>query len=158
MHTYLANVAHPSHRPLVVPMTWVGGGLRALLSSHLLPEAVSNVQFVCGPDDVGALTVEVFTGEAGRPAVNNILHPRLQAPFARCFLRFWSRVVIEWPEADAPPETWEWFSGVEGLMCRTRSPDVRVSRVRGGRVRVRHPLRVVTRRERPQPYRHESSA
>jgi len=153
----LITHSHHSGRPLVVPMDWVGGGLRALLAGHLLPESVSTVQFVCGPDEVGALTVNVLLSDTGHAVEKNILHPHLQTAFVRCFLRFWRRAVIEWPEAAEPPETWEWSSRTDGLVCRTRSPDVRASKL-GRRVRVRHPLRVVTRRNSRRPYRYESSA
>lgn len=156
MSAVVTNDLH-SHRPLVVPMDWVGGGLRTLLTGHLLPESVSTVRFVCGPSEVEVLTVEVLISDAGRVTQKSILHPQLQSAFVGCFLRFWRRAVIEWPEAAASPETWEWSTHTDGLVCRTRSPDVRASRL-DRRVRVRHQLRVVTRRNSRRRSCYESSA
>jgi hypothetical protein len=145
-------------RPLIVPMQWVGGGLRALLAARLLPDDVAIVQFVCGPDEDGVLAVEVLANAAAREPGSTVIQPRLQTAFAQCFLRFWRRAVIEWPQAAPPPETWEWSPRIDGLVCRTRSPEVRVCTRRFSRQRVRRPLRLVTPRGTSGPGRHESSA
>jgi hypothetical protein len=158
MNAHAHDISCPSQRPLVVPMQWVGGGLRALLTGHLLPNDVANMQFVCGPDEEGVYVVEVLANAAARAPGSTIIQPQLQTAFAQCFLRFWRRAVIEWPHAAPPPETWEWSTRIDGLVCQTRSPDARVSARRSSRRRVRRPLRVVTPRGTSGPSRHESSA
>ena len=146
-----------SDRPLVVSMDWVGGGLRTLLTGHLLPESIYSVKFVCWPTELGVLAMEVLLCDAGRPTGKNILDPQLHSAFVGCFRRFWRRAVVEWPKADAPPETWEWSRHTDALVCATRSPDVSAAKL-GGRVRDRHQLRVVMRRNSRRRCCYESSA
>ena len=158
MNAHLINVVHPSHRPLVVPMNCVGGGLRALLTAHLLPDAVANVQFVCASDEDGAVVVEVLINATARVPGRITIEPQLQIALAQCFLRFWRRAVVEWPRAAPPPETWEWSTKIDGLLCRTRLPDVRASTRRTSCRRDRRPVSIVTRQGRSGLHRNESSA
>jgi len=158
MNAHAHDISRAPRSPLIVPLQWVGGGLRALLTARLLPDDVANVQFVCGPDEGGVLAVEVLANAAAREPGSTLIQPRLQTAFARCFFRFWRRAVLEWPQATPLPETWEWSPRIDGLVCRTRSPDVRVSPRRFSRQPVRRPRRLVTPRGTSGPGRHESSA
>jgi len=158
MNAHAPDILCPSQRPLIVPMNWAGGGLRALLNGHLLPENVTNVQFVCGPNEEGVFVVEVLANATACAPGSAIVEPKLQTAFAQCFLRFWRRAVLEWPYGAPPPETWEWSTRSDGLVCRTRSPDSRTPTRRSLHRRARRPLRVVTPRGTSGPPRHESSA
>lgn len=158
MNAQVHDNSFPARRPLIVPMQWVGGGLRALLTGRLLPDAVVNVNFVCRPEEGGAYVVEVLANALGRPPGSATIQAPLQVALAQCFLRFWRRAVIEWPRAAPPPETWEWSAQIDGLVCRTRSPEVCASTRRTSCLPDRRPVSIVTPQGRSGLRRYDSSA